>query len=51
MKRIILATGNQGKVRELKEILGSQDIQVLSLRDFRISGRLSRMALHLRKMP
>jgi XTP/dITP diphosphohydrolase len=34
MKRIILATGNQGKVRELKEILGSHDIAVLSLRDF-----------------
>jgi len=34
MKRIILATGNQGKVRELKEILGSHDIEVLSLRDF-----------------
>ncbi|HZK55966.1 MAG TPA: XTP/dITP diphosphatase [Desulfosporosinus sp.] len=32
--KIILATQNQGKVRELRELLVDEDIQVLSLLDF-----------------
>jgi XTP/dITP diphosphohydrolase len=32
--KIVLATGNQGKVRELKSILADFDIEVLSLQDF-----------------
>ncbi len=40
VKKIVLATGNQGKVRELKEILGDHDIEVLSLRDFPDIGEI-----------
>jgi XTP/dITP diphosphohydrolase len=32
--KIVLATGNQGKVQELKSILADFDIEVLSLQDF-----------------
>ena len=32
--KIVMATGNQGKVRELREILSDLDFQVLSLKDF-----------------
>lgn len=32
--KILLATQNQGKVRELQELLGKEDIEVLSLDDF-----------------
>lgn len=31
--RIILATQNKGKIRELQELLGDEDIEVLSLKD------------------
>lgn len=31
--KIILATQNQGKIRELQELLGDEDIEVLSLKD------------------
>ncbi|WP_418790778.1 XTP/dITP diphosphatase [Phosphitispora sp. TUW77] len=40
VKKIILATGNQGKVRELREILGDNDIEILSLRDFSEIGEI-----------
>ncbi|MHB9095779.1 MAG: RdgB/HAM1 family non-canonical purine NTP pyrophosphatase, partial [Eubacteriales bacterium] len=32
--KIVLATGNQGKVHELKAILSNLDVEVLSLKDF-----------------
>lgn len=34
MKRIVLATGNKGKLREIKELLRGMDIEVLTLDDF-----------------
>ena len=33
MKKIIFATGNQGKMKEIREILGDLDIELLSLKD------------------
>ena len=33
MKKIIFATGNEGKMREIREILSDLDVQVLSLKD------------------
>ncbi|PKM82964.1 MAG: non-canonical purine NTP pyrophosphatase [Firmicutes bacterium HGW-Firmicutes-14] len=38
--KIVLATGNQGKVRELAEILGDLEVQVLSLKDFPEIGEI-----------
>lgn len=34
MKKLIVGTGNQKKVREIKEILSGEDYQILSLADF-----------------
>lgn len=33
MKKIIFATGNEGKMKEIREILGDLDVEVLSLKD------------------
>ena len=33
MKKIIFATGNQDKMREIREILGDLDTEILSLKD------------------
>ena len=33
MKRIIFATGNQGKLREIREILRDLDVEVISMKD------------------
>ena len=33
MKKIIFATGNQGKMKEIREILSDLDVEVLSLKD------------------
>ena len=33
MKKIIFATGNEGKMKEIREILGDLDIELLSLKD------------------
>lgn len=33
MKKVIFATGNQGKMKEIREILGDLDIELLSLKD------------------
>jgi XTP/dITP diphosphohydrolase len=38
--KIVLATGNQGKVRELKSILADFDIEILSLKDFPEIGEI-----------
>jgi len=37
MRTIILATGNEGKVREVRQILANLDVNVLSMRDAGIS--------------
>ena len=33
MRKVIFATGNQGKMKEIREILGDLDIELLSLKD------------------
>ena len=38
MRKIIFATGNEGKMKEIREILGDLDIQLLSLKDAGITA-------------
>lgn len=38
MKKLIFATGNEGKMKEIREILGDLDIQLLSLKDAGITA-------------
>ena len=33
MKKVIFATGNESKMKEIREILGDLDIELLSLKD------------------
>ena len=40
MKKVIFATGNEGKMREIREILGDLDIQLLSLKDAGIQANI-----------
>lgn len=38
MKKVIFATGNEGKMKEIREILGDLDIQLFSLKDAGITA-------------
>jgi XTP/dITP diphosphohydrolase len=38
MKKIIFATGNQGKMKEIREILGDLDAEILSMKEAGISA-------------
>ena len=38
MKKVIFATGNEGNMKEIREILGDLDIQLLSLKDAGITA-------------
>lgn len=38
MKKVIFATGNEGKMKEIRKILGDLDIQLLSLKDAGITA-------------
>ncbi len=38
MKKVIFATGNEGKMKEIREILGDLDIRLLSLKDAGITA-------------
>ena len=38
MKKVIFSTGNEGKMKEIREILGDLDIQLLSLKDAGITA-------------
>ena len=40
MKKIIFATGNEGKMKEIREILSGLDAEVLSLRDAGIQAEI-----------
>ncbi|MCI5587653.1 MAG: XTP/dITP diphosphatase [Lachnospiraceae bacterium] len=33
MKKIIVATGNEGKMKEIRQILGGEDVEIVSLKD------------------
>ena len=35
-KKIVFATGNEGKMREIREILGDMDVEVLSMKEMGI---------------
>ena len=37
-RRLVLATGNQGKIRELRELLAAQNIEVLAQSDFDVES-------------
>ena len=50
MKKVIFATGNEGKMKEIREILGDLDIELLSLKDAGIHADIEKMERHLRKM-
>ena len=40
MKKVIFATGNEGKMKEIREILGDLDIELLSLKDAGIHANI-----------
>ena len=51
MKKIIFATGNEGKMKEIRDILSDLDVKVLSMKEAWVSTWiLWRMELLLRKM-
>ena len=33
MKKIIVATGNEGKMKEIRQILGGENVEIVSLKD------------------
>ncbi len=41
MKKVIFATGNEGKMKEIREILGDLDIELLSLKDAGIQADIA----------
>ena len=45
MKKVIFATGNEGKMKEIREILGDLDIQLLSLKDAGITADIEENAV------
>ena len=48
-KKIIFATGNQDKMREIREILDGLDVEILSAKEAGICMDV-KQARHLRKM-
>ena len=40
MKKIIFATGNEGKMREIREILRDVDAQILSMKEAGITAEI-----------
>ena len=50
MKKVIFATGNEGKMKEIREILGDLDIQLLSLKDAGITADIEENGSSLKKM-
>ena len=49
MKKIVVATQNKGKVKEIKEILGDLPVQVKTMGEIGID-LLKKMEPHLKKM-
>ena len=47
MKKIIFATGNEGKMKEIRMILSDIDAQILSMKE---AGIFADIVLHLKKM-
>ena len=44
MRKIIFATGNENKMKEIRQILGDMDVEILSMKQAGISE------LHLKRM-
>ena len=51
MKKVIFATGNEGKMKEIREILGDLDIELLSLKDAGIHADIVEDGKHSKKTP
>ena len=49
MNRIIFATGNAGKMKEIREILGDMDAEILSMKEAGIQTDIVETGRHLRK--
>lgn len=45
------ATGNAGKMKEIREILGDMDAEILSMKEAGIQTDIVETGRHLRKMP
>jgi XTP/dITP diphosphohydrolase len=41
MKRIIIASNNKGKIKEIKAIIGEQDIEILTLEDIGFTRKIT----------
>ena len=51
MNKIIFATGNAGKMKEIREILQDMNMEILSMKEAGIEADISRMERRLKKMP
>ena len=51
MKRLIFATGNQNKMREIREILADLPVEILSMKEAGIEADIVEDEKPLRKMP
>ena len=51
MKRLIFATGNQNKMREIREILADLPVEILSMKEAGSKRILWKTEKPLRKMP
>ena len=51
MKRLIFATGNQNKMREIREILADLPVEILSMKEAGIEADIVEDGKPLRKMP
>ena len=48
--KIVFATSNEGKMREIREILKDLNVEVLSLKEAGVHVDIVRMAIHSRLM-
>lgn len=51
MKKIIFATGNEDKMKEIRRILADPSLEILSLKDAGSMRILMKMEKALKKMP
>ena len=52
MKKIIVATGNEGKMKEIRQILGGENVEIVSLKDENLQDiEIIEDGKHLKKMP
>ena len=49
MKRIIFATGNPGKMKEIRMILADLPLPVVSMKEAGVEARI--VEIHLKRMP